>query len=275
MAWLALRAVVEARWAEPLSEALMEAGAESAAIEAPDAERPSVCALIREDVEPHAFVAAAARRCGLAPAPRFTIEPLADDDWVRRTQAQFSPLEIGRLWIGASWHTAPAGAFTVLRLDPGLAFGTGSHPSTRLMLRYVEREIRGGETLLDYGCGSGILAIAAAKLGARRVAAVDVDPQSVATTRENAERNGVAVQASLPDALVPGSYDIVLSNILAQPLIVLAPLLASRVAPRGRLALAGLLAGQADEVAAAYAGDFELSVGDRIDDWALLSGRRR
>jgi ribosomal protein L11 methyltransferase len=275
MAWLALRAVVEAGWAEALSDALMEAGAESAAIDAPDSDHPSVCALIRDDVEPQAFVAAAARRCGLAPIPRFTIERLADEDWVRRTQSQFAPLSIGRLWIGASWHPSPQGAASIVRLDPGLAFGTGSHPTTRLMLVYVERELRGGESVLDYGCGSGILAIAAAKLGARRVDAVDVDAQSVATTRENAERNGVAVHASLPDALVPATYDIVLSNILAQPLIVLAPLLASRVAAGGRLALAGLLAGQAEEVAAAYAGRFALAIAGRLDDWVLLAGRRK
>lgn len=272
--WLALTAQVDARWADAFSDALLWAGAQSAAIEAPDAAAPLVCAVLARTTEPAALVAAAAAHCGLAPAPHFTLEPLADDDWVRRTQAQFSPLEVGRLWIGASWHSLPGAPRLVVRLDPGLAFGTGSHPTTRLMLEYLVRELRAGESVLDYGCGSGILAIAAAKLGARRVAAVDVDAQAVATARDNAERNAVALEACAPEALAPGVYDRVLSNILAQPLIVLAPLLASRTAPHGRLALAGLLAAQAEEVAAAYAPSFELGVAGRIDDWVLLAGGR-
>jgi len=271
--WLAVSAVVEPRWAEPFSEALLWAGAESSAIDEPDGDAPRVSALLAPSAEPQALVAAAAAHCGLAPAPAFCLERLAEDDWVRRTQAQFAPLELERLWIGASWHAEPRGK-AVLRLDPGLAFGTGSHPSTRLVLDFVEREVRGGERVLDYGCGSGILAIAAAKLGAREVDAVDVDPQAVEATRANAAHNGAAVRSLTPDVLAPGTYDLVLSNILAQPLIVLAPLLASRTAPGGRLALAGLLAAQAEEVAAAYAAWMPLNVEGRIDDWVLLAGRR-
>ena len=272
--WLALTASVEPRWAEAFSDALLWAGAESSAIDDPDGAAPRVSALLAANAEPNALVAAAAAHCGLAHAPRFSLERLADDDWVRRTQAQFAPLELERLWIGASWHAAPAGK-PVVRLDPGLAFGTGSHPSTRLVLDFVEREVHGGERVLDYGCGSGILAIAAARLGAGEVDAVDLDPQAVEATRANAEGNGVAVRAGAPDALPAGAYDLVLSNILAQPLIVLAPLLASRTAPGGRLALAGLLAAQADEVARAYADWFDLGIERRIDDWVLLAGRRR
>ena len=275
MPWLALSAEVEPRWADAFSDALLWAGAESAAIEAPDSPAPRVTALLPDDMRADMLVAAAAAHCGLAPAPRFAVEPLADDDWVRRTQAQFAPLELGRLWIGASWHAEPAEPKILVRLDPGLAFGTGSHPSTRLVLEYVEREVHGGETVLDYGCGSGILAIAAAKLGARRVAAVDVDAQAVATARDNARRNSVAVEACSPEALPPGAYDIVVSNILAQPLIVLAPLLVSRTAPGGRLALAGLLGEQAAEVAAAYAPSLELEIARRAGDWVLLAGRRQ
>ena len=271
--WLAVSAVVEPRWAEAFSEALLWAGAESSAIDEPDGLAPRVSALLAANAEPAAVVAAAAARCGLAPAPSFSLERLADDDWVRRTQSQFAALDLGRLWIGASWHVAPSDK-AVVRLDPGLAFGTGSHPSTRLMLDFVERELRGEERVLDYGCGSGILAIAAAKLGARAVDAVDVDAQAVAATKANAERNGSAVRALAPDALPPATYDVVLSNILAQPLIVLAPLLASRTAPGGRLALAGLLAAQAEDVAAAYAAWVPLRIERRIDDWVLLAGRR-
>lgn len=273
-AWLALTAIVEPCWADPFSEALLWAGAESSAIEEPESAAPRVSALLPASAEAAAVVAAAAERCGLAPAPAFALEQVADDDWVRRTQAQFAPLDLERLWIGASWHAAPAGK-ALVRLDPGLAFGTGSHPSTRLMLDFVERELHAGDSVLDYGCGSGILAIAAAKLGARRVDAVDVDPLAVQVTRENAARNAAPIRACGTEALPAGTYDLVLSNILARPLVVLAPLLASRTAPGGRLALAGLLAAQADEVAAAYAGWLDLRVARRIDDWMLLAGTRR
>jgi ribosomal protein L11 methyltransferase len=190
MPWLALTAIVEPRWADAFSDALLWAGAQSASIEAPEGDAPRVSALLAHDAEPAVLVAAAAAHCGLAPAPSFALEALADEDWVRRTQAQFAPLEVGRLWIGASWHTPPAAGKTVVRLDPGLAFGTGSHPTTRLMLEYLERELQGSQSVLDYGCGSGILAIAAAKLGARRVAAVDVDEQAVATARGSAAARG-------------------------------------------------------------------------------------
>ena len=274
MAWLSLTALVEPRWAEAFSDALLWAGAESSAIDEPDGAAPRVSALLPTSVEPGTVVAAAAAHCGLAHAPEFSLERLADDDWVRRTQAQFAPLELGRLWIGASWHTAPADK-PVVRLDPGLAFGTGSHPSTRLVLDFLERDMCRGERVLDYGCGSGILGIAAAKLGAGQVDAVDLDPQALEATRANADANDVTVRACAPEALPAGSYELVLSNILAQPLIVLAPLLTSRTAPGGRLALAGLLAGHADEVAGAYAGGFDLAIEGRIDDWVLLAGRRR
>jgi ribosomal protein L11 methyltransferase len=142
-AWLTLTAVVEPRWAEAFSEALLWAGAESSAIDDPDGERPLVSALLATSAEPAALVAAAARHCGLDRAPPFSLERLADDDWVRRTQAQFAALDLGRLWVGASWHAAPAGK-SVVRLDPGLAFGTGSHATTRLMLEFIAREVRGG-----------------------------------------------------------------------------------------------------------------------------------
>lgn len=274
MAWLALTAVVEARWADAFSEALLHAGAESSAIDEPDAPAPRVSALLAADAEPAAVIAAAAARCGLAAPPAFSVEQLADDDWVRRTQAQFAALDLSRLWIGASWHGAPAGK-PVLRLDPGLAFGTGSHATTRLMLEFIAREVTGGERVLDYGCGSGILAIAAAKLGAGKVDAVDVDPEAVDVTCANAMRNGVSVEAYSGETLPPGCYDIVLSNILARPLIVLAPLLATRTAPGGRLALAGLLGPQAGEVAQAYRDCFDLRVEQQCDEWVLLAGRRR
>jgi ribosomal protein L11 methyltransferase len=275
MPWRALTLQVEAGAAEAMSEALLEAGAQSVSIDQPDQPSATLCALLDLQLDPHACLRAAARSAGLAATPPYTAAEIADDDWVRRTQAQFAPVEIGeRLWIGPSWREPPADRIAV-RLDPGLAFGTGTHPTTQLVLRFLEREIRGGEGVLDYGCGSGILAIAAAKLGAARVDGVDLDAQALATARDNARGNGVGLQPMLPDALRPGTYEIVVSNILAQPLILLAPVLAARTAPGGRLALAGILESQAAEVGAAYAPWLEMRIDALLDGWALLAGRRR
>jgi ribosomal protein L11 methyltransferase len=265
MPWLALTLELEGSAAEAFSDALLAAGAHSVWIEA-----ARLCALLDVDAEPARVVAAAAGALGLA-APPFGVNHVADEDWVRNSQAQFAPLTVGRrLWVGASWHEAQAGRVAV-RIDPGLAFGTGSHASTRLALRFLEQELSGGERVLDYGCGSGILAIAAAKLGAMQVDAVDVDPEAVAATRRNAALNGVRLQVALADALGAAHYDIVVSNILAQPLIVLAPLLAARA---GRLALSGILETQADEVARAYAPWLRMRVAAREEGWALLAGGR-
>ncbi len=276
MAWLALTVELEAAEADALSEALLSAGAQSVAIDTERAAPYSVTALLAADTDPAALLGTASRETGLGTVPKFRVVRVEDEDWVRRSQSQFKPLAIGsRLWIVPSWCEPPSGAQTVVRLDPGLAFGTGSHPSTRLALGFVERVIRGGESVLDYGCGSGILAIAAAKLGAKAVDAVDLDPAAVEATAANARDNAVAVRALPAGALEPAVYDVVVSNILLQPLIVLAPLLAARVANRGRLALAGILESQAPELAAAYAPWFSLEVAARHEGWALLAGARR
>ena len=266
MPWLALKLQVERAAAEAFSDALLEAGAQSVALE----EQGEMVVLLAAGDDAARLVAEAARQAGVAP-PGFSTEPVADRDWVRASQAQFSPLEVGaRLWIGASWHQAPPTRIAV-RIDPGLAFGTGSHPTTRLMLGYLEENLRGGERVLDYGCGSGILAIAAAKLGAAHVAASDNDPQAVETARANARTNGVRVFTALPDDLPQADYDVVVSNILAQPLIELAPLLGPRA---GRIALAGILRWQADEVARAYAAWCALRVAEEQEGWVLLAGVR-
>ena len=271
MPWLALSLELERATAEAFSDALLDAGAQSVALESPDAARSTVTALVGVEEDSTLLVAAASRAAGIAP-PRFSIATLEDEDWVRASQAQFLPSAIGeRLWIGPSWHEPPPGRVAV-RIDPGLAFGTGSHATTRLILNYLEKTIAGGERILDYGCGSGILAIAAAKLGAARVDCADVDPQAVETAIANARANGVHVNAALADALPAAQYDLVVSNILAQPLIALAPLFAERGL---RVVLSGILEEQADEVIHAYGPWFQMSVTDTDAGWALLFGTKR
>jgi ribosomal protein L11 methyltransferase len=203
------------------------------------------------------------------------IAELQDQDWVRLTQSQFAPVEITpEFWIVPSWHEAPAQATQVIRLDPGLAFGTGTHPTTRMCLRWIAtRGALAGQRVLDYGCGSGILAIGAAKYGASEIDAVDIDEAAVSSTRLNAEANGVTLDAGLPEA-AQGQYGTVLANILATPLKVLAPLLCERVAPGGSLVLAGILERQAEELKEAYAPYVALEVSDSEDGWILMTARR-
>ncbi len=203
---------------------------------------------------------------------------MPEQDWVRLTQSQFAPVEITpEFWVVPSWHEVPAAARQVLRLDPGMAFGTGTHPTTRMCLRWLARRPPGTARVLDYGCGSGILAIGAALMGARDIDAVDIDPAAVQATRDNAQRNGVALSAGLPER-ARGIYDLVLANILATPLKLLAPLLAAHVAPGGALVLAGILARQADEIAATYAAlpvaPLALTVADEEDGWILMTACR-
>ena len=206
------------------------------------------------------------------------LRPVAEQDWVRLTQSQFNPVEITPdFFIVPSWHEAPAQARTVIRLDPGLAFGTGTHPTTRMCLRWTAQQApalaAGWQRVLDYGCGSGILAIGAALHGGRGIAAVDIDEAAVQATQANASANGVTLQAGLPDAAT-GMYPLVLANILASPLKLLAPLLAGHVAPGGHLVLAGILARQADELIEAYAPWLALQVTDQEDGWILMTAQR-
>ena len=202
------------------------------------------------------------------------VQPVADQDWVRLTQSQFDPVEITpTFWIVPSWHEPPSVARQVIRLDPGLAFGTGTHPTTRMCLRWTANRGAQGLRVLDYGCGSGILAIGAAKFGATSIDAVDIDPAAVEATRLNAVANHVALNAGLPEA-AQGEYDLVLANILATTLKVLAPLLCAHVRSGGHLVLAGILERQADELREAYAPWLSLSVSDREDGWILMTASR-
>jgi ribosomal protein L11 methyltransferase len=206
-----------------------------------------------------------------------SLQPLPDQDWVRLTQSQFEPVAIADgFWVVPSWHAVPAGASRVIRLDPGLAFGTGTHPTTRMCLRWLAGQAAvlaaPAARVLDYGCGSGILAIGAALHGAADIDAVDIDPAAVQATRANAAANAVAVRAGPPEQ-ADGDYSVVLANILATPLKLLAPLLCRRLRPGGHLVLAGILQRQADELRAAYAPWLALQVSDAQDGWILMTGR--
>jgi len=206
-----------------------------------------------------------------------SLQAVPDEDWVRLTQSQFSPVEIAPgFWVVPSWHTPPGEAARAIRLDPGLAFGTGTHPTTRMCLRWTAdhaHESARWRRVLDYGCGSGILAIDAALHGAAAIDAVDIDPAAVEATRANARDNGVALNAGLPE-LARGEYPLVFANILASPLKLLAPLLSAHVAAGGDLVLAGILERQADELKAAYAPWLALEVSDSVDGWILMTARK-
>ncbi|MGI4858141.1 MAG: 50S ribosomal protein L11 methyltransferase [Janthinobacterium lividum] len=289
--------------AEALSDALMELGALSVSIEDADANTPDeqpvfgepgmmagprtwhhsrIVALLAPEQDAGVLLNAAANQLGLA-VPAFQTREIEDQDWVRLTQSQFEPIPIGkRIWVVPSWHAAPDPQALILELDPGLAFGTGSHPTTRLCMEWIEQHVPGhapdGASVLDYGCGSGILAILASKCGAGDVIGIDIDPQAVTTADDNALRNRVAgprLRFGLPDACPDRTFDIVVANILSNPLKVLASMLCARVAPGGRIALSGVLARQADEVAAAYAPWIDVEVWREHEGWVCLSGTRR
>jgi ribosomal protein L11 methyltransferase len=207
------------------------------------------------------------------------LQKVEEQDWVRLTQSQFAPVPVtDTFWIVPTWHEPPAQARTVIRLDPGLAFGTGTHPTTRMCLRWIAAQAparaAGWQRVLDYGCGSGILAIGAALHGGRGIDAVDIDPAAVESTRANASANGVTLDAGLPDA-ARGEYPLVLANILASPLKLLAPLLCGHVAAGGDLVLAGILERQADELKAAYAPWCTLDVSDQEEGWILMTARKK
>ena len=281
--------------AERLADALMEHGALSAAIEDAYAgteneqaifgepgmpaeqiwQQSKVIALFGEHDEAAAIVKAAAQESGLKDLS-YDSETLEDQDWVRLTQSQFDPIQISeRLWITPSWHKAPAGNAVNLQLDPGLAFGTGSHPTTRLCLKWLDTQLKGGESVLDYGCGSGILTIAALKLGAGSAVGVDIDEQAIRASNDNAAQNNVQAHFYLPDGLPQGQFDVVVANILANPLRMLGEMLAARTKQGGRIVLSGLLAEQSEELGEIYSQWFDIEPAETEEGWARLSGVKR
>lgn len=297
MSWIEIVVEVERAQAEQFSDALMEFGALSVSVEdadeGTDAEQPlfgepgmepkeaawehsRVVALTDTDFNHADLVHTAAMHCNM-PVPRHSLRSVADQDWVRLTQSQFEPMLIGeRIWVVPSWHSAPDPDAIVLELDPGLAFGTGSHPTTRLCMEWLEQHAPVNKSVLDYGCGSGILAIVAKKLGAATTEGVDIDPQAISSAVFNATRNHCEIHFSLPNKITLTTYDVVVANILANPLKLMAPMLANKVgaAAGSALVLSGVLERQAEEVIAAYAPYLALSVWQERDGWVALHGRR-
>lgn len=295
MPWLC--AIIEASEdaVELLSDALIESGA--LAVDVQDAaagtteERPifaepgeapasgwrinRVGALFPVDADLYALVPEALAAAGLVANTAFRVERVEDEDWVRLTQSQFHPMQITpNLWVVPSWHDAPDPAAINIALDPGVAFGTGAHPTTRLCLRWLAETVTPDADVLDYGCGSGILAIAAMKLGAARACGIDIDPQAVLAAQQNAAQNGVEVTLATAEQDIAGPAQIVVANILANPLTVLAPLLARLTRPGGQIALSGILVEQADAVLEAYASQFTMTRAAVDEGWVLLTGRR-
>ena len=295
MSWLSITIETDCQHAEALSDALLDAGALSASIEDADAgtpdetpqfgepgsvttpgwERSRVVALVESGTDVDELLEACAPLAGLEQTPAYSLEEVAEQNWVELTQSQFDPIRIsGRLWIVPSWHTAPDPDAIVLVLDPGMAFGTGSHPTTRLCLEWLERSVTEGISVLDYGCGSGILAIAAARLGACDVLGVDIDPQAVSAAQGNAERNEVSARFADSASEIEGQFDIVVANILSNPLKALAPAICSHVRPGGKLALSGILSEQAEDLISAYAPWIPLVVADTREGWVCLAGTK-
>ena len=307
MAMTEIQLTLPAHDLDAWGDALLEAGAVSVAIEDADSETEDevavygepglapvapgwrnnrVCVLVDVDTDGAvtALLERAAARMG-APVPALLQRrPVEDRDWVRQTQEQFAPIAIGRLWVVPSWHEPPVPEACNIRIDPGVAFGTGTHPTTRLCLAWIDRHLQAGWRVLDYGCGSGILSIAAALLGAGPVWGVDIDPQALVTARDNAARNGARAQYTSPEALAAdpqAPFDLVVANILANPIMLLAPSLLNHVAPGGFLLLSGILARQADAVVAAFTAaanaaraPLALTVADTDEGWVAIVGRR-
>ncbi|PZP26339.1 50S ribosomal protein L11 methyltransferase [Pseudomonas kuykendallii] len=292
MPWLQARLAITPEQAEVYEDALLEAGAVSVTfIDAEDQpifepdlgttplwKHTHLLALFEADTDESDLLGRLMLLTGGA-LPEHHFERIEDQDWERSWMDNFQPMRFGRrLWIVPSWHAAPEPDAVNLLLDPGLAFGTGTHPTTALCLEWLDGEDLAGRSVLDFGCGSGILAIAALLLGAGRAVGTDIDPQALEASRDNAGRNGIAAERLplyLPEALPREPAEVVVANILAGPLVALAPQIIALVQPGGRLALSGILAEQAEDVRAAYAAEFDLEPTAEKDGWVRISGTRR
>ncbi len=284
------------------TDALLAAGALSVSVEDDDRDTPDesalygepgeeppdpawrnnrVSVLVDRDADIGALLATAARDLDAAPPATIACKTVDDCDWVRQTQAQFAPIAVGRIWIVPSWHTPPDPQAINIRIDPGAAFGTGAHPTTRLCLQWMERNPPTGLSVLDYGCGSGILSICAAALGAADVSGVDIDPAAIATARHNAQENGVTVRYTAPEAFAEEPerrFDLVIANILANPIMVLAPMLAHRVRTGGTILLSGILERQAQAIIDTFLQAdprMALAVVAQDEGWVAIAGTRQ
>ena len=292
--------LVSDRAAEVLGDALMDAGALSVSIEDADADTPDeqplygepglepsklawknsfLKALVDDDFDIDMDRAIAEKGLHIDEPKVVSDKQVEDADWVRITQAQFQPVRVSdRLWIVPTWHEPPAGDTAInIRLDPGVAFGTGSHPTTHLCLQWLDANIKPGESVLDYGCGTGILAIAAKKVGAGEVLGTDIDPQAVDAAIDNARANDAPATFVLPKDMPEGTFDVVVANILSNPLKLLAPALLARVKPNGHLVLSGVLARQAQEVIDVYKENdpsVKLSVWKESEGWVCIAGSK-
>lgn len=297
MAWLELSLILRADQQDAVEAALQDAGALAVTLldaedhpiyEPPPGETPVwptivLSALFESDVERAGLVHALVDSDAAITPEQISFREVADADWTRAWMDRFAPMQFGRrLWIYPSTIEPPPATGhadfdpVVIRLDPGLAFGTGTHPTTALCLEWLDGEDLMQQTVIDYGCGSGVLAIAALKLGAGRVTGIDNDPQALLASADNAQRNGLGERLTLqlPDAPSPGTADMLVANILAGPLYDLAPRFAALLVVGGRIALSGILAGQGDELLARYAEWFDDLAVTRREDWLCISGRR-
>ena len=295
MAWISLRIEADSQNADLLSDTLMEVGALSASIEDANAETPDeqpifgepgdpppgiwnkniISALLADDANVAEVISLLEQLTEIKNLS-YTTQKIEEQDWVRATQSQFDPIKItDDLWIVPTWHDAPNPKALNIILDPGLAFGTGSHPTTHLCLAWLVNEIKPQHEVLDYGCGSGILAIAAKKLGAKEVVGVDIDAQAIIASQFNAEQNHVEADFYMATHYPEKPADVVVANILSSALMVLAPALARACKTNGRIALSGILREQAEQVSAIYAEWFNMDPPVFMDSWVLLSGTKK
>ena len=295
MSWFSVQIDTDCLHAEILTDALLHTGALSASIEDADAgtplempqfgepgsepspkwKRSRITALFSMDQDVHQIISQCASMAGFDETPAFILEKITEQNWVALTQSQFEPLRISeRLWVVPSWHQPPYPEAINLILDPGMAFGTGSHPTTRMCMQWLDKTVFKGAFVLDYGCGSGILAITAAKLGAKEVIGIDIDKEAVKIATANANNNKVSARFYDSTFNIKQQFDIVIANIVFNPLTALAPLLFMHVRPRGQLLLSGILADQADKLIAAYQPFIQLGIADFDESWVLLSGQK-